>query len=121
MNEKYPYNNVRALELYGPLLTYSGLVHYGTLNRSEDKRWYIFRYAPCDYPRPRLRGLPAESDSTSDLKNWDFFYKRIPSLKRADVRAYVKEHGVNTDDPFALIASFGHHFAVDPYLIAARF
>lgn len=115
-----PYNRVRIIDVYGPLATFGGLIHIGTLAKINES--YTFDYVINDHAMTSrtLNGLPSVHNETDDLINWWFFQKRIPPLNRPDVIKYVEITKLDSIRPMTLLAVLGAQTIQDPRILVAR-
>lgn len=115
-----PFNLVRIIDVYGPLARFHGLVHIGTLSKVNDKYTFEYVIRAEGMLSRTLNGLPQVYNETVDVLNWGFFSKRIPPLKRSDVRKVIEDDKLDVTKPMALLAVLGAQVIVDPRILVAR-
>jgi hypothetical protein len=115
-----PYNRVRFIDVYGPLVLFGGYVHIGTLAKVNGP--YTFDYNVNDYAMTSrtLNGMPAVHNETDNPLNWWFFKKRVPPLQRPDVIKHVEATHLDIKKPLSLLAVFGAQNIRDPRILVAR-
>lgn len=115
-----PYNRVRFIDVYGPLTTFGGLIHIGTL--AKVNALYTFDYAINDHAMTSrtLNGMPAVHNETDNPLLWCFFKKRVPPLQRPDVIKHVEATKLDITRPLTLLAVFGAQNIRDPRILVAR-
>lgn len=115
-----PYNQVRFIDVYGPVAKFGGLILIGTLAKVTDE--YTFDYVLNDHAmvsRP-LSGVPKVHNRTVDIKDWSFFAKRLPSLRDAMVIKYVETYKLDASRPMSLLAVFGARSDADHRVLVSR-
>lgn len=115
-----PYNKVRFIDVYGPLVKFGGLIKIGTLAKINEL--YTFDYVINDHAMTSrtLNGLPAVHNETFDVNSWWFFKKRMPPLQRPDVIQHIEEAQLDASRPMTLLAVFGAQCIRDPRILVAR-
>jgi len=115
-----PYNKVRFIDVYSPLVKFGGLIKVGTL--SKVNALYVFDYEINDHAMTSrtLSGLPAVHNEAADLTQWWFFTRRMPSLKNPEVLKHAEECQLDINRPLSLLAVFGVRCLRDNRILVAR-
>jgi hypothetical protein len=115
-----PYNKVRFIDVYGPLVKFGGLIKIGTLAKVNELYTFDYEVNAHAMTSRTLNGLPAVHNETLDVNNWWFFKKRLPPLQRSDVIKHIEEAQLDATRPMSLLAVFGAQNIRDPRILVAR-
>lgn len=115
-----PYNKVRFIDVFGPLVKFGGFIKIGTLAKVNGLYTFDYEINAHAMTSRTLNGLPAVHNEIADVMHWAFFKKRMPPLQRPDVIKVIEETQLDASRPMSLLAVFGAQNIRDPRILVAR-